>query len=188
VNPTCWTLVTLLLASGQPAATSGDDVGNDVVAAFSAYPASPDRARRELLAVGGKGVPHLVRMLWCQDELAVPAGRFLLGVIEGIQAPEANRGLRALLSHPDPNLRGESAAALGRRKAAEAMIALLDLLDDEAVYALEVRTHPRTETPILVCDKAVEALEAITGTVRARGAPSHDKVAAWRWWRDQRLR
>lgn len=181
-------IVAMGLALTCPANGDNDsEVQNRVSRAVAAYPADAARARRDLLEIGGAGVPHLVRTLWCRDDIAPPGRRFLIAVIAGIEGPGAQHGLVQLLVHWDPNLRGESAAILGRRHARNALPALLGMLDDEAVYLMRVRTDPHTEEAIFVRDKVVEALEEITGTVLARGQSSREKVSAWKAWLDGRL-
>ena len=182
-------MVVMGLALARPANADNDSaVQNRVSRAVAAYPADPAQARRELQDIGGAAVPYLVRTLWCGDDTASPRRRFLLGVIAGIDGPGAQLGLVRLLFHWDPNVRGESAAILGKRRARDALPVLLSALDDEAVYLTRVSTDPHTEEAILVRDKVVEALEEITGTVLARGQSSRDKVSAWKAWRDERLR
>ncbi len=169
-------------------------VRDDAVAAPDprASQAEVEEQREQGAVLGGEAlqddaVAQLVRILWCQDDLGVPGRRFLISVIEGIGGPVARGGLRQLLGHWDPNVRGESAAGLGRSRAKEAMPALLGLLDDEAVYLTRVSTDPHAEDPILVRDKAVEALEAITGTVRGKGEPARERARAWRSWMEGHL-
>jgi hypothetical protein len=123
----------------------------------------------------------------CDERVGFQARRFFLMVVAKLDCPEARRGLIQLLSHWDANVRGESAAWLGRRRERQAIPALLGLLEDDEVYLMIGRTDPATETAIPVSEKAAEALEAITGTVRAQGAAPAKKVQAWLLWRDDRL-
>ena len=154
-----------------------------VSAAIDLYPRDARGARERLQEIGGSAVPHIVRALWCREQLQIPGRLFLVSILADTDSSEAVRGLIQLLSHWDPSVRAEIAGRLGKRPAMEAAFPLTMLLDDEAVAFSRVTTDPHTEEVILVRDRAVVALEQTTGRVLSPGGSYKEKAAAWMQWR-----
>ncbi len=120
---------------------------------------------------GPYAVPHLVESLSSADS---DIAMFALQVLARIGDPVATARILPLLHHSDPNVAQAAVEALGRMRAADAVPALLDLLDQNlwlqlaAVNALGEIGDPRAAAPLLrlipdsfVAEQAVRALQRI---------------------------
>lgn len=178
-------IAVLFVSCASVAAPSGRGdaaIAQRVAAAIDLYPRDIRGARDRLQQIGGPAVPHIVRALWCREQLQIPGRLFFISALAAIQSSEVLAGLIQLLSHWDPAVRADSAGRLAKLRAPEAVLPLTILLDDEAVASKRVTTDPHTEEPILVRDRAVLALEETTGRVLLQGGSYKDKAAAWMRW------
>ena len=88
-----------------------------------------------------------------------------------------------LLAESDPYVRGLAISYLCKRRYRAAVPHLIKLLDDRGVFVTTIKTDPDREEPELVRDKAMEALQAITGKRMSMRATQDERARAWlRWW------
>lgn len=120
---------------------------------------------------GPYAVPYLLELLRSPDAELV---MFALQVLARIGEPTSTAGIRPLLRHPDPNVAQAAIETLGRLRTADAVPALLELLDGElwlqlaAVTALGEIGDPAAVGPLLalvpgsvLAEPAVRALQRI---------------------------
>src|SRR5581483_4425083 len=120
---------------------------------------------------GPYAVPYLLELLRSPDAELV---MFALQVLARIGEPTSTAGIRPLLRHPDPNVAQAAIETLGRLRTADAVPALLELLDGElwlqlaAVTALGEIGDPAAVRPLLalvpgsvLAEPAVRALQRI---------------------------
>jgi HEAT repeat protein len=145
---------------------------------------------------GPYAVPHMVELLSSPDGDVV---MFALQVLARIGDPVSTARILPLLGHADANVAQAAIEALGRMRAADAVPALLDLLDRNvwlqlaAVNALGEIGDPAAAPPLLglvpdsfVAEQAVRALQRITAPeslnplldllVRVRERPLRDAI------------
>jgi HEAT repeat protein len=134
-------------------------------------------------AHGTESVEYIVSLFRLN---AYPDSRAFLGwFLVKIPGPEVDAALIQLLTDPSARIRGLIAEVLGVRCTRGAVPALVGCLSDTHETDLVlVRTDliPR-QIPILVRDRAVWALEGITGQSLRPSGSDEDKAEAWRsWW------
>ncbi len=145
---------------------------------------------------GPYAVPHLTELLHSTDSDVV---MFALQVLARIGDPVSTSRILALLGHADANVAQAAIEALGRMRAADAVPALLDLLDRNvwlqlaAVNALGEIGDPTAMAPLLglvpdsiVAEQAVRALQRLTAPeslpplldllIRVRERPLRDAI------------
>lgn len=83
-----------------------------------------------------------------------------------------------LLADSDPYVLGLAVSYLGKRRYRPVIPHLIKLLDDRGVFVTTIQTDPDREEPELVRDKAMEALQAITGTRMDMRATQDERVGA----------
>lgn len=173
----------LLLSVSFHPVIGQNDVSTQVSQAIRLISLEPQVVRKEFRKLGPSAFPHILRAIGSDSGLDPIKKAFLIDVIGRSRAKESARTLIALLSDSDPYVRGLAASYFGRRKDKTAIAQLVRLLDDKGIYATRTRTDPVSEEPILVRDKAIEALEAITRSKMKPEATGDEQAKAWQqWW------
>jgi hypothetical protein len=173
----------LLIYVGVLAVNCQDDLGAQVMQAVSLFPSAPQAARKQLRELGPSAFPYVLQMIRDDGGLGTIKKTFLIDVIARSRTEQSASALIELLTDRDPYVRGLAVSYLGKRKYGAAIPHLVKLLDDKGVFVTRVRTDPDREDPVLVRDKAIEALQAITGKAMDARATQDEQAKAWvRWW------
>lgn len=150
--------------------------------------------------IGEPAVPAVMELL----KTAISSGGMpmliLTGFFSATTGQQVDMALIELLSSESPYVRGFAAISLGQRKLRIAVPQLIKLLEDKGIYLTRnTISHLYTrgnkdaevvveENHILVRDKAVEALESITGLRLAKKKSGETKAKAWLgWWQRQKM-
>lgn len=90
------------------------------------------------------------------------------------------------LSESDVYIRGLAVVYLGKRKLKTVIPYLIKLLNDKAVFVTFTTPPPPQVIKITVRDRAIEALESITGIQFGTAENREEQVKEWlNWWHTQ---
>ena len=134
-------------------------------------------------AHGTDAVDYIVALIRLETYYDARA-QFLSGFLVKIPGREIDAALIQLLNDPSGRIRGSIAGVLGARRSRDAVPALIGALSDlEETGLVLVSAHEPTETPVLVRDEAVRALQNITDHTLGSNGTGEGKAEAWRsWW------
>lgn len=164
-----------------------DDLSAQVSKVVGLFSSSPTLGREQLKKLGPAAFPYLLCIIRDDRELGTIKKTLLIDAIARDETEKADSALVELLAESDPYVRGLAISYLGRRRYRPAVPNLIKLLDDRGVFVTTIKTDPYREEPELVRDKAMEALQAITGKRVATHATQDKRARAWlRWWEKQR--
>lgn len=173
----------LLLSVGVHCVKGQSEVNDQVSQAIRLIHLQPQAAREQLTRLGARGFPKILEVMHNDSRLGPIEKAFLVAVIGRSKGKDSFAALTVLLSDDDPYVRGLAASYFGERRHKPAMANLVGLLEDKGVYLTRTRTHPASEEPIFVRDKAIEALEAITRKKLEPEAAGDERAKAWQqWW------
>lgn len=179
--------LSLLFVCLSPNAFGGqDDLSAQVSKAVGLFSSSPTLARKELKELGPSAFPYLLRIIREDPGLGTIKKTLLIDAIARDETEKGASALVELLAESDPYVRGLAISYLGKRRYRPAISHLIKLLDDRGVFVTTIKTDPYREEPELVRDKAMEALQAITGKRMDRRTTQDERARAWvRWWEKQ---
>jgi hypothetical protein len=180
------TLSLLFLCLSPNAFGGQDDLSAQVSKAVGLFSSSPTLARKELKELGPSAFPYLLRIIREDPGLGTIKKTLLIDAIARDETEKGASALVELLAESDPYVRGLAISYLGKRRYRPAISHLIKLLDDRGIFVTTIKTDPYREEPELVRDKAMEALQAITGKRMDRRTTQDERAGAWlRWWERQ---
>jgi hypothetical protein len=136
-----------------------------------------------LRELGAPAVPYVLDYIRTTDRPLLKI--VLLSFVSSANGKEADEAILSLLNEKDPNLRGYAASSVGTRKLKAAVPRLAELLQDREVY-MHVVVNDGVDYDVLIRDKAIEALESITGLILEKKGSKDKKARAWlRWWQKE---
>lgn len=158
-----WIILSLLLVRPcQAAVPLQTDTSAQVSEAVSLFPREPKLARKQLIELGPPAFSSILRMIRDDSGLGTIKKTFLIDVIARNKTRESGSALIELLTDSDAYVRGLAVSSLGKRSYRPAVPHLVKMLDDKGVFVTTIKTDPERGEPVLVRDKATEALQTIT--------------------------
>jgi hypothetical protein len=144
------------------------------------FPAEAAAVKESLVAHGDRAVRGIVEAVKNDSAASPERISFLFDVLTSIGTPNAQVAMVELLDDPRPIVRGRAADELATNLAHCATPALIERLEDTAVYSDDVKR----KKSLTVADAADEALQKLTGIRKAgtdtdRPASRAPEFKAW---------
>lgn len=133
--------------------------------------------------LGPDRVPFLLEILKIGHKLSLPTRLALISIIADTPGQDSSLALIQLLQSTDTSERGQTIKLLAKYPYKEAIPKIIALLDDKAIFAVQVSTDPYTEIPVRINDLALETLRSLAGKKLAHNESKEKQILAWKkWW------